>query len=181
MGERRERHRRGVPGGGGRSAWRRSSRFCWRGAPGGGGAANGGGAMGGAPGGGGAANGGGAMGGALASRRRRGGVRQERPTECPSRYVCVMPCSPQARGREPSWVRGCGGRERAGWRRVCTRPPAWGRGGQRWWSRVTNPPMWDQCGIAPSTALDCASPLTGKAAKWASTGRTLWQQSAVHV
>ena len=42
-------------------------------------------------------------------------------------------------------------------------------------------PMWDQCGIAPSTALNCASPLTGKAAKWASTGRTLWQQSAVHV
>ncbi|EOD21153.1 hypothetical protein EMIHUDRAFT_241549 [Emiliania huxleyi CCMP1516] len=30
-------------------------------------------------------------------------------------------------------------------------------------------PMWDQCGIAPSTALNCASPLTGKAAKWAST------------
>ncbi|EOD41314.1 hypothetical protein EMIHUDRAFT_462076 [Emiliania huxleyi CCMP1516] len=30
--------------------------------------------------------------------------------------------------------------------------------------------MWDQCGIAPSTALNCASPLTGKAAKWASTG-----------
>ena len=27
-------------------------------------------------------------------------------------------------------------------------------------------PMWDQCGIAPSTALNCASPLTGKAAKW---------------
>ena len=26
-------------------------------------------------------------------------------------------------------------------------------------------PMWDQCGIAPSTALNCASPLTGKAAK----------------
>ena len=39
----------------------------------------------------------------------------------------------------------------------------------------------DQCGVAPSTALNCASPLTGKAAKWASTGRTLWQQSAVHV
>ena len=30
-------------------------------------------------------------------------------------------------------------------------------------------PMWDQCGIAPSTALNCASPLTGKAAKWVST------------
>ena len=29
-------------------------------------------------------------------------------------------------------------------------------------------PMWDQCGIAPSTALNCASPLTEKAAKWAS-------------
>ena len=42
-------------------------------------------------------------------------------------------------------------------------------------------PMWDQCGIAPLTALNCASPLTGKAAKWASTGRTLWQQSAAHV
>ena len=42
-------------------------------------------------------------------------------------------------------------------------------------------PMWDQCGIAPSTALNCASPLTGKAAKWVSTGRTLWQQSAAHV
>ena len=41
--------------------------------------------------------------------------------------------------------------------------------------------MWDQCGIAPSTALNCASPLTGKAAKWVSTGRTLWQQSARHV
>ena len=33
----------------------------------------------------------------------------------------------------------------------------------------------------PSTALNCASPLTGKAAKWASTGRTWWQQSVVHV
>ncbi|EOD34036.1 hypothetical protein EMIHUDRAFT_228888 [Emiliania huxleyi CCMP1516] len=32
-----------------------------------------------------------------------------------------------------------------------------------------------------SAALNCASPLTGKAAKWVSTGRTLWQQSAAHV
>ena len=43
-------------------------------------------------------------------------------------------------------------------------------------------PMWDQ---VRHRAIDSSelrlTTLTGKAAKWASTGRTLWQQSAVYV
>ena len=50
---------------------------------------------------------------------------------------------------------------------------------QTWWSRVTN------VGPVRHRAIDSSelrlTPLTVKAAKWVSTGRTLWQQSAVHV
>ena len=52
-------------------------------------------------------------------------------------------------------------------------------GRQTWWSSVTN------VGPVRHRAIDSSelrlTTLTGKAAKWVSTGRTLWQQSAVHV
>ena len=97
---------------------------------------------------------------------RRSGRHQTRPRRSWAAAAALQPCKPVR------WVsQGVPG----GRRSLClSLGPSGKRGG-------LVSPMWDQCGVAPSTALNCASPLTGKAAKWASTGRTLWQQSAVHV